>query len=481
MTIGKFLKRWANAGTKTAPSSAKQDTGWGDNEQVPYEWFNWLLDRVEAKIDKLIEERLASYYMNATSPIDMLTTGLWDDSWAQGMDTANIISSGSTKEFYDLGVYFDLDYNSYLIAFDNSLLKFEIWDPRTLGLVDTSDALTDDLPSGGGETWEAESMCVDGSHIYATFQDTNASPEVYRVQAWEIGTWNVKTGWPSTGTSLPGSGTSFGSPARNSKIVNADVDKLATANTWITVSASSSTAVSIINKSDGTIAGSGAGDCPTGDSAQIFGLVSDGTNIIFSTLGSSNAYLCSTTIADPTVGCGGTNYPRTLATSGVTNHLVNCGPEMIVGSYNDGSGSTAILLRTHSFRNATFSEVERGQNSAATPVVGDKLVLNTPFGLIFDGINIWTLGKINNGSTFSQDVVVRTDLAKLSLASTNQTNQLGDISSVFLICPRFASTIDARSRIVFDGRDLWITMDSDAGAPDRSGVIRRLPIGLLRS
>ena len=155
MTIRKFLRRWASGGILAEPSTPKQDLGWVDNEQVPFEWANWLQDRLEDKIDRIVQERIDSFFEASTDPHKAISTGLWPDSWGVGNDAANVISGGSSKAYHDLEVYFTEDGSPRLLVYDSAANVIEVWDPRSLLQVGGSADLTLDLPSGGGETWFA--------------------------------------------------------------------------------------------------------------------------------------------------------------------------------------------------------------------------------------------------------------------------------------------------------------------------------------
>jgi hypothetical protein len=486
--MDKITRLWANSGTKTAPTTTKQDAGWVNNEQVPHEWANWLQDKVEAKINEVIEERVNSYYDGASDHHLMLTTGLWDESWGTGADAANVISAGGTKEIVGVSAFFTTDGEPRLLLADNSLMKFEVWDPRSLTLLDTSGAMTDDLPSGGGETWEIYSMATDGTYVYGQFVDTNASPEEHHIQSWDLTLWNVRSGWAATGTALPGTGVPTDAETAG-KIIIASGTKLACTQRCVVISAATSDAVSIITSADGTIDDSAAGDAPTGTSAQTMGAIcSDGTYVYFPVSGGSAITICSASIANPQVGCGGTGFPR--AVSGASSgEVVQCGSNlglMFLYYSNAGAGPASTDIAIVAFNSggcSNLGNIEYGQSAQATPLIGDQYIFSKVWDTVFDGINAWVFGDVEvlTGTPGNfQKVAVKIDAAKFNQSNNPQvTKQLSDIiGGRFIISPEVQDT-GYGGGITFDGRDIWCGTEVQGSQTD-SGKIFRLPLALLR-
>jgi hypothetical protein len=481
MTIDKLDTEWAESGdTGTPPTTAKIQTGWFD-ERPKAERFNWLQARIEDKINRIIRERVDSYYTDATDAQAMITTGLWDDSWGLTDDDANVISGGSSKEYECLNVFFTSDNEPRLIIADMANDKFEVWNPRSFAAVlDTSDAWTDDLPSGGGETWEIISACTDGTSIYAMFVDTAAAPDEYHIQAWDITTWDVKTGWAATGTVLTGTGA-MESTKVGRLLIFANSTHLAAGCPWTTVSASGDPAIQLIAISDGSITRDGAGDCPTGDSAQLTCLASDGTNIFFGAVGTVNNHICSATIADLTTGCGGTGYPDTITNPPFL--MTSCGPRCIVAiTYvaNGSGAATDVVLRTLNSDYSVQEEFTRGQNSAAAAVNCEDWLFGEPIASIFDGINIWILSQIDTSSDDGL-ALIKIDVGKLPVYDNDMLAiQLYDIVSGVFYLPKEEIPQASSSTICFDGRDIWCNVET-AASQTLSGKLFRLPMALLRS
>jgi hypothetical protein len=485
--LEKIANVWAASGTTDEPDAPKKTVGFAGADQPAMERFNWLHNLIQTKVNEIVSERLSGLYEDAAAPTAMLTTKLFDEPWGLTDDDVNTLSGGSGKSYVDLGVYFDSTANTpRLLALDRAGNSVDVYDPRALTALDASGDLTSDLPSGSGETWEALSMATDGTYVYITFVDTNS--DEYQVQSWLISDWSVNTGWSATGTALPGSGTpSLGYVPASIKIVSAT--KLAVLNNWITVSAASSTALSIIDSSDGSITASGAGDCPTGDSCETYpGLASDGTNVFFGTRGSTGRYLCSATIANPQVGCGGTGYPLTISTpiAGQPNFLSQCGPNLIAApiSVYSGHAITDAVLHTCNADEADLGEIVRGQNGASSPLPADEWFVQTIYDSRYDGINLWLACNVRDLSGSNSAAVVKIDASKLpNNASSNKTPAVIDIASCFRVGSNVMSGDTALGRLMsleFDGRDLWIVKENRPSQTD-SGKIFRLPLALLRS
>ncbi len=485
MSIFKFDPKWAATGSieSPVPDDNKITEGWVGGEQVEIGRLNWLQDRLEDKINLLIEESVNSFYNDAADPQSMISTGLWDEPWGSGVDSLNVIDAGTTSRGYkSMCVYFTALNEPQLLVlniFGANNITVEVWDPRTMTLTDTSGALADDLPSGSSENWIPESMCTDGTSIYCVFTDTNPAPDEYRYQAWDIATWAVKSGWAATGTAGPSTGTTGVGGQKYAKIIMASSTKLAVMNRCQALTASSSAGISIVDITDGTIDASGAGDATTSaNNYASAGMCSDGTNVYFVAINTSTnaTQLCTATIADPTAGTGGTGYPLTVSAAQSTSVLVACGPDLIV-SVQNGAADTDIVLRTHDSGTADLDSITMGQDSQATPVDGDVFIMGDPTGICFDGINIWIYSHSVIAST-TTGVLTKVDVSKLLLRNATTSRQMSSIGNMFFIDPDTAAT-KQDVPVIFDGRDVWVATESASGATN-SGKIHRLPLALLR-
>ena len=463
MTIDKIDNVWANSGdcedfSTTDPAGTKQDTGYVGGDQPEIERFNELFRRQEQRINDIVQERINTFYDGSTNYRKQITTGIWDDSWAHMKDSANTI----TDICADICVYFpsttEIETRLLTLATDK---KIYVYDTRDLSLLDTSHDLTTDLPSGSGQTWVPQSMCTDGTHIFCTFRDTVTNKN--QINSWLIEDWTENTGWTPGGTQLSGTNSW-------TALIIADDDFLAIADESITISAASSAAIVLIDRSDGTIDSSGAGDAPTGLSLTAQKLCSDGTNIYFIADDSgTNTVLCSATITNVQVGCGGSNYPLTIGT-GVQYAIVSCGDtivSMITGAYN----TNTVFVSDSS--DADLDKLIGGQDSQGTPITVDNYFMCYPVNGCFDGINVWFISSIDRGG-YPDDrySLIKIDVASLHRYDPITVRQLIDVGVSYSIDVQPSGGANDTDRVIFDGRDIWTYT---------FGTIQRLPLALFRS
>ena len=471
----------ANAGDVGAGwSAAKKALGWV-REQVEYTDWNFLQNRVETKINSIIEEGHSPAYPRATltQMEDMITSGRWDNSWGNTGETLNVMDGGAaTKEYIDITSYFTSDGEPRVLALDASTNKVDVFNPRTLALLDTSDAFTDDLPTGGSEVWVAESFFTDGVSVYVLFKNTYPNPDEWQIQAWALSDWSVKSGWAATGVASSDTGNGVG------EIIWADDDHLAIVQNWVTVTAVTDDAIALHLLSDGTFVRGGAGDAPWGDSVEAQHACSDGTNVFFVGDGASEDYICSATIADLETGAGVANYPLTI-TGGSQGRITTAG-SLIASAHNISTYvESDNMFFTHSLADADLQQFERG--ASQNGVGSEEFFIKRVNDIKFDGINIWILGKIDNSNSGSDDqtVLIKIDSAKLSMIDVSAGSVVGlnDIASgPFIINPEGATGQDNNeyTRMAWDGRDIWVNMEPRA-SQTYSGKLYRLPLAAWRS
>jgi hypothetical protein len=484
MPINKVDGVWAETGTREPTlSDAKKATGFVGGDAPPIERFNEIIGRGDDKLDEIIRERLNSAYDGATDIAKMMTTGIWSDGWAIAGEAPNAISSGGTKEIRDIAAFFTAAGLPRLLLADNANLKFEVWDPRSLTLLSTSDAMTDDLDTSGTQVWEFVSMCTDGTNVYATFKDTNATPDTHAIQAWNISTWDIVTGWGATGTALAGTGNGpIAAKFRDSKVIIADDDHVAVSCGWVDITAAGDGAIQLFDRTDGSAVRDGAGDATTGASYYpCEGIASDGTDIFFIITKASSTKICTATIADLTAGTGGTAYPyelTTVASGGA--RLCNIGSELIASVVMDYPGDAVEVLNIHNSSAAARGGMMRGRDSSAGPVSGDAIVMNDGcWGMCFDGLSLWCLNDIDITGAADVMSAVRTDVGQMPYG-TSIDRQWTDISTTIPLVQDSAIYEGVYLSICCDGRDIWATVDPQSGNT-HSGKIYRVPLALIRS
>ncbi len=482
--IRRFLNIWASSGSleSPVPDADKIDTGFVGDERPYIERFNWLQNRLEKKFNDLATQIASSAYDEATEATvqAMIETGLWGDSWACTDDAANLIEGGATMQYRDVTAYFNADGDARLLVADTSTMKIEIWDPRLLTQEDISHDLCDDLPVGVvAATSDFQCLCSDGMWVYAVVKDTAPAPDEYYIQAWLISDWSVKTAWPATGTQLTPTGT-----GKLFKAIIASAATIAVINNATTITAAGDPVIEIIDIDDGVILADGAGDAPTAITAIADPVIaSDGTNLFFGAYGSTNLlYPCSATIADPTTGCGGTDW-------GVaTNYDAHIGAmvsmdEKIVSFLNWGSQaySNEVIL-THTAVDAIRDIILLGQDAQAAPLTSDEYLYRECTDAVFDGVNIWVFVDIDNLSAGISGGFMKIDAAKLSFnIIVDQYRCIDDLEpSLFMVMPKDAISLgEPQMGITFDGRDIW-GITQQAGSSTNSGKIARLPLALIR-
>ncbi len=483
--IRKLLNIWANSGTLESPEpdADKIDLGYVGRERPYIDRLNWLVNRAEKKLNDLLIQGVSSAHDEATEAEvqSMIETGLWSDSWGCTDDDANIISGGATKQYRDVVTYFNADGDARLLVADTSLMKIEMWDPRAKTLTDTSHDLCDDLPVGVvAATSDFQCLCTDGTWVYAVVKDTVPAPDEYYIQAWKISDWSVNVGWPATGTQLTPTGT-----GKFFKAIIASADRIAVINNATTITAAGDPAIEIIDMDDGVILADGAGDAPIAITALADPVIaSDGTNLFFGAYGSTNLlWLCSATIADPTVGCGGTDW-------GVaTNYNAHIGAmvsmdEKIVSFLNWGAqayGNQVIL--THTADDAIMDIILLGQDAQAGPLTADEYIYRECTDAVFDGVNIWIFVDIDNLSASISGGFVKIDAAKLSFnIIVDKYRIIDDLEpSLFMVMPKTDLSLgEPQMGLTFDGRDIWGIAQQSASSTN-SGKIARLPLALIRS
>jgi hypothetical protein len=338
--LSKFKYIWAqNTGSVgEAPDDEKIQEGFV-KELLEFERLNWIAQRHELAIDNIVTEVAKGYSdsLDASEAKFAISSGLFStDDWGGVKNSKNNVYGGATtKAYVDCCVAYNAQTNTpLLLALDNTNKKIDVFDTRAGTLIDTSDALTADLPTPGGESWQTYSMASDGTSVYVFCTDTGNSPNTHQVQAWDIATWDVKDGWPTTGRALSGTGTRRLQAGRD--IIIASSTHLVVANSWTPISSSVTACMSALSLSDGSVTTSGAGNGTAG--YYINSVASDGTNVLFAHDNTTNAGLGTATLADLSVGSGGTGYPLSLSTE-INTHVISMGT--MFASCNSVAGTAA--------------------------------------------------------------------------------------------------------------------------------------------
>lgn len=478
MTITKIDPVWASLGDTSEPSEAKKELGWVPSEQPVASDMNWLIAAAEEKINKIIEERITSHAENSTiDPYYAIATGLWPKNYAETINDQMYISGGNGKGYTDLTTIF-VRGEPRLLALDWVAKKVEMWDPRTLELLDTSPDLTLDMPAG---TWTVVSICGDNDYMYALLYAS--ATQTLRAQAFLTdASWGVHPDWPSDGIEICTTGGVV-STYRAGKIIVANSDSLAVLAHNITVTATPiASVVSILQKEDGMIVAAGSGDATVG-SISIPDIVSDGTNLYFSTYTGAGAFeLATCKVLSPTEGSGGTGYANALQYGGDDFRLGVCGNVVFSAHVDSTLVENDILMQTHRASRADLDALWAGESSlSAAPLDGRFFNQGSALALCTDGIHIWVMSSLQGQKGACR--VTKYDVAKFHVAadSVATKRQALDLSPKSYILGSEAVTIvnALQCSCTFDGRDLWCVAQNTHGSVG-SGIIYRLPLCVLR-
>jgi photosystem II stability/assembly factor-like uncharacterized protein len=245
----------------------------------------------------------------------------------------------------------------------------EIYDCETMTLDGNTGELPG-LPDVSPYNWNALHVMCDDQYAYVYFVSLDVSGVPIQMQCYDFETWTVRSGWPSTGVVVTaGMGTFYaGGP-----MAHIDEDTFAFC-TYLTVSASTTAAVKVINKADGSIVGQGAGDAPAGTYTKIMGICCDGNYIYGFT---SDGYVCSIDPSSPSSGCGGSGWPLEIGNNGIRD--IACGGGLVV---TVGDDNTKRLINVATPDNANIGRVYSG----------DLSKLKALGRLVYDGSVFWALG-----------------------------------------------------------------------------------------
>ena len=440
-----------------------------------------LLDKAFNKGDNKINEILTG--TGKGTPLDTgeeaFIKGLFtpQDSVASPLDPGNFLDAeDDTKAYFNLSYTVISGAPTILAANYVTGAYVDVFDLDAMTL-DSENDLTAALPSGGGETWATVDICNDGTHAFVLFEDTTNN--TFQVQSFLLTDWSTNTAWPSTGLALSGSG----SPSVKPKIKYVADDKLAVIQTWITITADTDAAVAILDATDGTLDGEGAGDVTYTSNTDAAGLSSDGTYVFFVVrdLSADNVQICSMPIASPGgTGCGGTywpvNYTDITDASNYRGAMACSGSIVVVGFSKDTD-----LIRF------IAAEIQIGASVVLkTSGTGEP---NAIYNIIWDGLGFWATGGSAKDPT---DTYANPAILKLTGALKGWTDGGSSDPAQFessvdnvdawsaLITPADALGTPDDVPCVHDGNGLWYVPVPDAGDSDYSGKIARFAKTLLR-
>lgn len=393
MTIDRIDHPWAESGSlDTTLTDAKRDVGWisGDSPDQPtIERLNLLQNEVDNRLNDIIEKG-----PGAATGSDPFTTGVFQRSVPP--DGSNAISPAfnyidptgtSGGSINDLVYTKKGDKNIILsVRGDTRLVLYDI--DNMVWLEDVSET---DLGNIGTAIYSA---CSDGTYAYVLWDDSGSD---FYIQAYHMDTWTVKTGWPIGGAELSAYGVPFSTNQARVRIASSG--KLFVSQPWVSLSSGTSDAVSIIDTSDGTVDGAGAGDSGSMSSGQIYSACSNGIHIFMALDNGTDLILSSMPISTPgATGCGWTWAPSSYSTGIAASSFggLACNGDLIVMSYMDGTN--------------IYTTYTASQGRTAHFQTGDADVVEALGAVCTDGLNFWAIGTRERvGSTNNILMLYRLD------------------------------------------------------------------------
>lgn len=399
------------------------------HERLPYPTFNRMHNRADTGIVSLIES-IPPVIKDRKTPDRLLGIYRRYDCFADPTSDLNLLNiPGVTIK----GICStEIGGLSKLLVIDMTpgVSSVMVVDTLTMAVEDTVE-LSGGLASG---TWTIQGITADGTTAYACFQ--KSTNEQY-VQAYSMDTWTPAAGWPSTGTQY-----STGSGLAPVRVINADSDSLAVASN--NASIGTREMITLISKSTGVISDTGNGDSPATGTQVLKDITSNGEDLFFYIDGR----LCSASIADLSVGCGGLNWPLTTTYGGRT--------------FTDGvtvvsAGSSGI----------TVAHVDDALGFTLTPTT--SAVFRTPTQGLFDGLNFWLAGEYDPANAGNwRPCIAKFEgwhVAKGQAPLTAKTDLENRVKVFNVLGPSFGIVsgggFGADTPIDHDGRDLFVAGTED--------------------
>lgn len=333
----------------------------------------------------------------------------------------------------------------------------ELWDVDTMTR-DSTASVSAVLP---GASYKCYSTYGEGKYLYGWFY--NGTTGLY-IQAFDVSTWSVKSGWAATGVSM-GTQTAGSNPNYLGKmIISIDQTRLCIGR-WI-----DGQQLAYISKSNGSILSTGDGDATLTD-YEPRALCTDGKYVYAVFIEGdpgATSYLVSASIANIDVGCGGTGWPKNIgAASDTWPASIACAQDRVACVTENGTYVTLY-----------------GKNGNDYQIEFNGSLLS--FGQLFsDGINIYAEGYIKLHATAS----TKQAIFKLSIGGFLSESWGTSIKTVSMYSDEFKflkyyiwddianyGTFGIVDGMDFDGNDLWKLCDPSSNFP---GKVIRIPNVLI--
>jgi len=504
---------WAETGTQTTPSVARQQSGWVNGEQPTAGDENWIQylqdlanrelqvgDNPETTYGEVTEAEFAGQNLNNDSTAG--TANGWGYAWSP----KNIYNASTTADtLEDLAVSYVAG-QKRIFALETNTGEVQVFDPLdvTLDFTISNATLVAGLPTTTG-AWLPLSMCADDTHLFILFEETGvgAGTERHYVQSYDNDGTGVNSSWPATGTQITTgvlAATSWtGINNRTSKIIVSSPSFITTLNGWVGAAYSagysaSTPLTSTMVKASGGLGTEGGGDVSSigtnhGTLYPFGGLVADGNTTtsggVYFTLatqsGATNPYrghICSAQVGALTVGTGYTVFPLDFGLNNVVCHSLVYDGDMLTAQMRSLTSTVTALERTYHFDPVTATTADYLTNDPDYP--GTK-------ELATDGINLYMSSRVGDNPGGAHTNTKHNTVLKIDAASLFPSGIYAALTSAvqnrFNLekAPRNNSgvrdtNVDYLGPMLFDGRDVWVIQDIRDGATYTFGSkVYRIP------
>jgi hypothetical protein len=361
------------------------DNGWVD-ERVRYKALNKVFNRSDNKINEIIERGPGCSLSNDPYSIGVFSP---DISTFAPYDGANIIDPTASAGGTNTDLVYTVIHGKRVILTVKNATRLTIYDIDEMDFLEDIEAATLGLPLGS-----IISACGDGQYVYVLYA-VSGTPDQYWVKGYD-----PDNSWAeiwSSGTQLEVYEQSFS--GHQAKIRMANSDKLYVTCPWVEIDSGTDAAVTILDKGDGSIDGSGAGDVNSSSTGHVHRACSNGTYIFMLIFEGSNYVISSMSISSQgATGCGWKWLPSQYASWSTVSDVGCCGETIVV---------------THTTGNL-YTRLTTGYGITSYFLPGDADKAESLGRICCDGLNFWAIGTRENlGGTSDVLMLYRLDGAHI--------------------------------------------------------------------
>lgn len=309
-----------------------------------------------------------------------------------------------------------------IVATNNDLYPVPCWDYSTTPALGT--ALTHGLTNP-----DFNAIACDGSAVYVDYQANgsgNARVAKFPLPWTGVADWDVDTLQTDTST--------------DDELVIADDDNIA----LMTATSGTNWSLNILAKTDGTRA-SGTGNDPGHNMPDKARITSNGDHIFWIEILGANSYICSASIANPSISSYTVKTISGLVSNACDIQALNADTIAVV---SEATSSYPSILYSFHLAADRFASVGSFTNPASDDP-GDKFYPR----LCCDGLNLNVSHAVIDAAGDKTTVIRPVNATRLG-----PHMDVGDIAAPLtaLGCTNVATDDSALSHMVFDGRDIWL-------------------------